>query len=168
MSTKKMAIVGLFSAIAFAVMFLEFPIFPSASFLKYDPSEVFALITAIEYGFGSATAVIIIKDILFYFAKSGDIVGIAMNALAGILFVGFSLIFWRKSKVLSGISSVLLTTAALSVVNAVVVPLYFRIPFDQYVKFLPWVIAFNLVKFSINFILGVVLDKYTQRVFRLD
>lgn len=167
MSTKKMAIVGLFAAIAFAVMFLEFPIFPAANFLKYDPSEIFALLASLPYGFGAGTAVIIVKDILFYFAKSGDIVGIAMNAAAGIMFIGFALLFWKRGKIIAGIASVLLTTAGLSAINAVVVPLYLHLPFKTYMSFLPWIVAFNLVKFSINYILGVLLYRYTEKVFRL-
>ncbi|MCD6450263.1 MAG: ECF transporter S component [Thermotogaceae bacterium] len=168
MNTKKIALVGVFSAVALAVMFIEFPIFPAATFLKYDPSDIVALLVAIPYGISSGFTVIVIKDILYYLIKSGDIVGILMNILAGFSFVFFAAKFWNKNKVLAGSSAIVITTLLMTGINAIVVPFYFKAPFSLYLKFLPWIVAFNLVKFGIDFIVAMPLIKYLDKVFRLD
>lgn len=89
-SIKRISFVGVFSALATLMMFLEFPIFPQASFLKYDPSEIPALIVSFLLGPKVGMLVILIKDILFFLVKSGDPVGIAMNAVLGMSFVGLA------------------------------------------------------------------------------
>jgi len=167
MNTRKISLVGIFSAVALAVMFIEFPIFPAASFLKYDPSDIVALLVAIPYGITSGFTVIVIKDILYYLIKSGDIVGILMNILAGFSFVFFAAKFWNKNKIFAGSLAITITTILMAAVNAVVVPFYFKAPFSMYLKFLPWIIAFNLVKFGIDFVAAMPLIKYLEKVFRL-
>ncbi len=168
MNTKKISLVGVFSAVALAVMFIEFPIFPAASFLKYDPSDIVALLVAIPYGISSGFTVIVIKDILYYLIKSGDIVGILMNIIAGFSFVFFAAKFWNKNRILAGSLATIVTTILMVAINAVVVPFYFKAPFSLYLKFLPWIIAFNLIKFGIDFVAVIPLTKYLDKVFRLD
>jgi len=97
-SIKKISFVGIFSALATLVMFLEFPIFPQASFLKYDPSEIPALIVSFLLGPGVGMFVVLVKDILFFLMKSGDPVGIAMNAVLGMSFVGIAGLIYHRNK----------------------------------------------------------------------
>ena len=57
-STKRIAITALFCAVAaISTLFLEFPILPGVTFLKYDPSAIVALIAG--FAFGPATGVIV-------------------------------------------------------------------------------------------------------------
>jgi len=168
MNTKKISLVGIFSAVALAIMFIEFPIFPAASFLKYDPSDIIALLVAIPYGISAGFTIIVIKDILYYLIKSGDIVGILMNMLAGFSFVFFAAKFWNRSRILAGSLAIAITTILMAVVNAIVVPFYFKAPFSLYLKFLPWVIAFNLIKFGVDFVVSIPLMKYLDKVFKLN
>ncbi len=167
MKTKQIAFVGIFSALAFAVMFLEIPIFPAAPFLKYDPSEVFALITALFMNVKTGAIVIIVKNVLFYFAKSGDIVGIIMSTIAGVVFVSIAAAIWKKRKIIAaGFVSTIVVTCVMVAANAIVVPFYFKAPFSLFVKFLPWIVLFNIVKFASNFVLACFVHRYLEKVFR--
>ena len=49
-NTKKIALAGLFTALALIASFIELPIFPAAPWLKYDPSGVVCLIAALAFG----------------------------------------------------------------------------------------------------------------------
>ncbi len=168
--TKRLTLTGIFAGLGFALMFLEFPIFPQATFLKYDPSDIPALILTLNLGYTAGITVVLVKDILFYFAKSGDIVGIAMNALAGIVFVSLSKLFWSTTFKSRLIASVIVGSGVTTVMlgaNAIVVPMYFKAPFDVFLKFLPFIIAFNLVKFIVDFHVGALIDDRLRFVLRL-
>ncbi|HIP92364.1 MAG TPA: ECF transporter S component [Thermotoga sp.] len=171
--TKRIVIIGMFSAVATIMMFFEFPIFPQASFLKFDPSEIPALIVSFMIDPLAGATVVLVKDILFFFIKSGDPVGIAMNAAAGVIFVVVAgMIYHRKKTKIRAIKgmvlSTLCTTLALVGLNALVVPLYFRAPFELFLKFLPFIVAFNLIKFSIDSFVTFLIYKRISILFKLE
>jgi riboflavin transporter FmnP len=69
-NTKRIVGTAVFAALSYAVSFLEFPIFPMASFLKLDFSAVFIALCAFIFGpiFGiSACAV---KEFICFITKS--------------------------------------------------------------------------------------------------
>lgn len=68
--TKTIVGLAVFSALSFVISFLEFPIFPAASFLKLDFSAVFTLLGG--YIFGPVGGVIIcgVKELLCFLIKS--------------------------------------------------------------------------------------------------
>jgi len=43
-SAVRIATIGIMSALATGLMFLELPIFPSVNFLKFDPSDILPLL----------------------------------------------------------------------------------------------------------------------------
>jgi len=171
---KDIALIGVFSALSFALMFLEIPLIPAVNFLKYDPSEVAALILALNTSALHGVLVIIVKDVLFYFAKSGDIIGITMNAIAGIVFVWLVVKFWEK-KVLSALASIGGTSALMTALNAVAFPIYFTVMkfgsagqgLDFFLKVWWAVLLFNAIKFSIDFVLALLLNERVEKIFRL-
>ncbi len=168
--TKRLTLTGVFAGLGFVLMFLEFPIFPQATFLKYDPSDISAMILTLNLGYTAGVMVVLVKDLLFYFAKSGDLVGVAMNALAGIVFVILGGFFWSEmlgKRIVYSLVVASGVTAVMVAVNAVVVPLYFRAPFDVFLKFLPFIIGFNLIKFSLDYHLSALINKRLKFVFRL-
>jgi riboflavin transporter FmnP len=174
MRAKDLALIGIFSALSFGLMFLEVPLLPFVSFLKYDPSEVPALILALNTTTLHGILVIVFKDILFYFAKSGDIIGIGMNMLAGIVFVWIAKALWKR-KLVAGIGSVSITSAVMTAVNAGAIPLYFTIMkwgsasdgLKFYAKIWWAILLFNVLKFSIDFIVSVPLNRRMEKIFRL-
>lgn len=102
-NTRKMAMVGMFSALAMILMLFEFPLFFAPSFYKLDFSEVPILIGA--YAFGPAAGVMMefIKIVLKLFVKgtSTAFVGDLANFAVGCsLILPASIIyrFWKKKK----------------------------------------------------------------------
>ncbi len=174
MKTRDIALIGVFSALSFGLMFLEFPLIPAANFLKYDPSEIPALILALNSSTLHGILTIIFKDVLFYFAKSGDPIGISMNALAGIFFIFLVKKFWRR-KTVAGIISVTGTSALMTALNALVIPIYFIVMkwgnasdgFRFYLKVWWAILMFNIFKFGIDFLITIPLNKRMEGIFRL-
>ena len=175
MRNRDIAIVGVFSALAFGLMFLEVPLLPFVSFLKYDPSEIPALILAVNTGVVQGITVILIKDVLFYFAKSGDVIGVVMNFIAGTAFIVLAAKFWRN-KVLSSITSVGGTSALMTALNAATVPLYFVVMkwgsasdgFRFFLKVWWGILVFNILKFSIDYVLSVLINRRVSGLFKSE
>ncbi len=173
MRTRDIAIVGIFSALAFGLMFLEVPLLPFVNFLKYDPSEIPALILAVNSGIAQGITVILIKDILFYFAKSGDVIGIIMNFIAGAMFIILASKLW-KNKLLSSVVSVGGTSVLMTALNAATVPLYFIVMkwgsasdgFKFFLKVWWGILVFNILKFSIDYVLTALINKRVRGLFK--
>ncbi|ABR30894.1 riboflavin transporter [Thermosipho melanesiensis] len=171
-NAKKVAIIGVFAALAFVVMYIEFPIFPTVNFLKYDPSDILALLVAFIYSPTIGIIVLAIKDILFFIFKSGDIVGIAMNFAAGALFiVPAALIYANKGKfreILGYVIGIVAATGGMALLNMVVVPYYWKVPLSEVFKLLPWIIGFNAIKFSIDSVINVIIHKRVRGILEPD
>ena len=97
--TKYIAVVGIMSALGFALMMLEFPLpFIIPGFIKFDFSELPALITAFAYGPLSGILVCLIKNLLHMPFSSSACVGEISNFLLGAIFVGVAGAFYRNRK----------------------------------------------------------------------
>ena len=98
----------MFAALAFAVSYLEFPIFPAASFLQMDFSCVFVLLGG--FMFGPVAAVIIsgVKECLRLFTTGTGGVGELANFIVTFSFVIVPTLVYRFRK---GLPLVVLTLA---------------------------------------------------------
>ncbi len=68
--TKKISTIAIFSALAFIVSLLEFPIFSEASFLQFDFSSVFVLLSGFMFGPLYAVICSLIKETLRFLTVS--------------------------------------------------------------------------------------------------
>ena len=59
-SSEKIAKYALFVALSMAVSFIEFPLIPDLSYLKYDPSGIVCLVAGFAYGPAAAAIVSIL------------------------------------------------------------------------------------------------------------
>ncbi len=169
-STTRIATIGIMSALATGLMFLEFPIFPAVGFLKYDPSDILPILAGFIFGPIDSVLILAIKNLMFYLLKSGDIVGILMNFAAGISYLlPVVLIYrWRKNRVFEIIGyviGVIVVTGVMTLLNMVVVPAYWKIPFEETLKFLPWIAGFNAIKFSIDSVVNALLRERVEKIF---
>lgn len=62
----------------------------------------------------------------------------------------------------------LFTTGFALGLNALIVPLYFKAPFDLYLKFFPFILAFNLVKFGVDSMVTFFVYKKVSSIFKLE
>ena len=128
---KSLAVVAIMGAIGFILMVLEFPMpFLIPPFIKFDFSELPAIITAFALGPIQGIIVCLIKNLLHLFVTTSAGVGELSNFILGAIFVGTAGIIYRYKKTRSGalIGSIIgaLLMAVISVVSNyfVVYPAY--------------------------------------------
>jgi len=129
--------VALLAAIAFIIMFLQFPLPLFPTFLTIDLSDVPAIIGAIVYGPAAGIIIEAIKNLL-HWLTSGSVTGVPIgefaNFLTGTVYILVSTWLFRKRKTFSSLISGMV---AGTIVTAIVMSIanYFVI-FPSYAYFL--------------------------------
>lgn len=101
-SLRGLATVAIMSAISYVLMMLEFSVPLVPSFLKFDFSELPALITSFAFGPLYGMAVCLVKNLLHLpFTQTGG-VGELSNFLLGAIFVGCAGLIYRFMNNLKG------------------------------------------------------------------
>lgn len=168
MSTKKLVNVSLLSVLGFLLMFtIEFPLPFLPPFLKYDPSEIPALIAAFAWGPWTGVVVELIKTVLFFLSgkATSGIIGATAAFLAGGSFVFASGIIYEKIHTKFGaIISLAVGSIAMTVVMTlanyfVLLPLWGITQAEVLPLVISAVIPFNLAKACISSIATFVVYK---------
>ena len=125
LSVRKMAIIGVFSAVSFVLMLLEFPLPFAPSFYKFDFSDMPALVGGFAAGPFAGVMIEFIKILLKLVIKgtSSGFVGEIANFVVGAAFVVPATIIYRlrktrKTALISCIVGTLCITLAGSFLNA--------------------------------------------------
>ena len=116
-TARRIAYIATFTAISFALRFLQFPILPAVPFLKFDFSDAFILICA--YALGPVAGIIagVMKEVIYGIAFTGSaFVGEIANIIILIPFILIPSIMYKKHK---GIKSVLFWLAVACVVRTI-------------------------------------------------
>lgn len=90
---------------AVAMLTVKFPIVPAAPFLKYDPSDVVALLAGFWVGPGSGVLVVLLKDVLIWLLRGGNPLRLVADFAAGGTFVGvaaWALARWAAGRGIEG------------------------------------------------------------------
>jgi len=167
-NTKKIALIGLFCAIAYIFTLIGglLPI-SVAGFLKYDPKDVIVAIAGFILGPASALAISCIAALLELVTgiSTTGLYGLLMNIISTASFACISSFIYKKSKSLRSaivglIVSTLVTTALMLLWNYFITPLYMHVPREAILKMLPTVfLPFNLIKYGINACLALLIYK---------
>ena len=163
-STKQLVTMALMCAIAALLSFIEFPIFPAASFLKLDISLVPSAVVGFAYGAGPGVLVGTVCAVV-HAAISGNWVGAIMNIIVTCAFVIPSAALYKRNRTFKGavtgmvVSVVCLVVAAI-VANLVIDPLFYGLPFETVAGLIvPAILPFNIIK-------GVVIALLTGLVYK--
>lgn len=166
--TKKLAVLALFSAVSvMLVVLIHFPIFPSASFLEYDPANIPILICAFVFGPSAGlmvTVVVAVVQGLTVSANSG-IYGIIMHILATSTFVATAALIYRRKKTMlyagaGVIAGTIAMAAVMACANLLITPLFTGGSVNDVKRqLLPLIIPFNIIKAGINGIIAFALFK---------
>lgn len=164
-TARRIAYIATFTALSFALRFLQFPILPAVPFLKFDFSDAFILICA--YALGPVAGIIsgVMKEVIYGIAFTGSaFVGEIANIIILIPFILIPSIIYKKHK---GIKSVLLWLSVACIVRtiwSIPVNMFLNFPafvgfnwelgMKTFVKVWHWATLFNLIK---NIILAVVV-----------
>lgn len=190
LSTRVLVKVGLLSAVAFLLMFIEMPIpglFPD--FLKIDISDMLALIAGLAMGPAAGICVEIVKNFLHTIvATTTGGVGEIANIIVGSAFVvATSVVYRRKKDFKSLVIGFVCGTLAIIAVGSIV-NYFFLLPFygqlmgmdaiislgkavnpnvHNLLTFVIWFIApFNLIKGVMISILSIPLYKKLERLIK--
>ncbi len=175
-NTRKMVTLGLFAAISIVlVVIIHFPIFPAVAFLEYDPADVPIIIATFAFGPLSGFALTAVVSILqgVTVSSSSGIIGIIMHIFStgSYCLVGGNVYKRNKTKkgaVLALISGTAASAVIMTLWNILVTPHYMGIPVAAIFKFLPWIIAFNIIKASVNSILAYFVYKPVSNIIKKD
>ena len=164
-STKRIAVTALFCAVsAIATLFLEFPILPGVTWLKYDPSGIVALIAGFAFGPATAAAVSVIPN-LVHLATASGIYGVIMAVLATFTLAVPAALVYRHDTSLRGAIlgmavGAVVCLAACILGNVVVTPFYAGMPVDAVIALIvPALLPFNLLKIALNCVVCALVYK---------
>ena len=96
MNIRRLTGTAMLSAIAYVLMFLEFPIPLIPSFIKMDFSELPALIASFAYGPAAGVIVCLIKNLIHLLNTQSGGVGELSNFILGAVFVFIAGIIYKK------------------------------------------------------------------------
>lgn len=170
-TTRKIAGMAIFAAIAYGVSFLEFSVFPASAvwFLKLDFSNAFIMLAGFMYGPVAAFFVGIIKELLCLIGTSTFGVGQIANVLVILVYVLPPSIIYLKHKGFKVVAISLLCSCVLQTVAALVVNKFITFPLygmsDVFDESFWLIVAFNVIKSVSVSIITVLLYKRISYVF---
>ena len=132
---KKLAVIAIFSAIAFVLMLIDFstPFIPS--FVKLDFSEIPALLSAFMFGPIEGVAVCLIKNLLHLTMTTTGGVGELANFLLGAAFAGTAGLVYKFRHTFKGGLAGCLSGSAVMAIVSFPVNLFITYPFYANVFF---------------------------------
>lgn len=167
-SNKKIALIGLFCAIAYIFTLIGglLPI-SVAGFLKYDPKDIIVAIAGFILGPASALAISTLTALLELVTgiSTTGFYGLLMNIISTASFSCIASYIYKKRKTLGGaivglIIATLTTTALMLLWNYFVTPFYMGVQREVVAKMLPTTfLPFNLIKYGINACLALLIYK---------
>ncbi|MDR3314391.1 MAG: ECF transporter S component [Oscillospiraceae bacterium] len=176
---QKMVLTALLSAMAIGLFYLEFPLFPAASYLKLDFSDFPALVAGIFIGPVAGVVVELLKNLVELLTKGlgttmgfGNLmnfaVGVAYVLPASLLFRGFK---QRKAlgAALGCIAGLLAIVAVGLGMNYIVAPLFYRyfvqreITHAEIIASLGYATLINLIKGAMLSVGAILLLNWQKR-----
>ena len=172
-SATHIAYMALFTALAFVVTFLEFPIFPVAPYLKLDFANVFFMIEGYIFGPVEAIVSIGIKELLCLTKSSSGGVGELANFLMSTAFIIIPSLLYRFKKGRWWVAVTLVMACVLQVAVSLPVNRYINFPFfmgdgaaEAFAEAWPFVLAFNAIKSVIVSVIVVIIYKPLSRLIK--
>lgn len=162
--TRQLVTMALLCAIGVLLSFIEFPLIPGVTWLKYDASAMPAMVCGFAFGTGGGLAVGIAGAIIHGMLMA-DFSGAVMNILVVIGFVVPASLVYQHGRTLPRaiiglIASVVCAVIMAIVGNLVITPAYLGVPMDAVIAMiLPILVPFNLAKGIINAVLTLAVYK---------
>lgn len=172
-STKRFTITACLAAVAFLLMFIEFPVIPVVSYLKLDFSDVPILLGTVMYGPVTGILIGVVKCLLHGLTRGFspvEMLGLFANLCTSIaLLLPFSWVFHRRRWTLrqrlligGGLATVVMTIVMTAFNYYVLTPAYMQmfnwhptLPINQLM--LLGVVPFNLIKgVLVSLVFGII------------
>ena len=174
-STRRLVALALFTAMAYVISMLSFPIFPATPYLKLDFGNVFILLSAFLFGPIEGIVVCLLKEVLSLINSSSGGVGEIANFLMTTGYILIPAIVYRckkglKAVLFSLVAACFFGTAVALVANRwIVFPLYMKDAAAGVFASVFWfVTAFNLIKTAsigvVSFLLYKRLSGFMKKI----
>lgn len=172
-SAAYLAKTGMLAAMATVLLLLEFPLFPSAPFLKLNISDLPSLIAAFMFGPISGIVCNAVKIGLFLLLKgtSSGFVGDLSNLISGTVYTLVAgLIYMRhkskKGAIIALVSGSIAFCLTMTACNALILfPFYGITDKTVIAAQIPIVLAFNAIKTALTSLAAFFLYKTLHRLF---
>lgn len=128
-TAARIAYIALFTALAYVVTFLEFPIFPAVSFLKLDFANVFFLFEGFLFGPVEVIVSILVKELLCLADSSTMGVGELANFIMSFAYVIVPSVGYRFLKGKGWVCTLLAVACVLQIGVSFLVNRYINFPF---------------------------------------
>ena len=162
--TKQLVTIALMAAIAILLSFAEYPIIPSAPFLKLDVALVPATVVGFAYGPGPGILVGVVSAV-GHAIYTSNWVGALMNIIVTCCYVLPASLIYQRNRTFKGgmiglaVSFVCLVVGAV-IANLIIDPTFYFMKFDDVVALIiPAIIPFNVIK-------GLVVSGLTGLVYK--
>ncbi len=165
-STKRLTLMAMLAAIAYAAMLITRPLPAVAGFLSYDLKDVIIAIAGFLLGPAAALIITVTVSLIeMVTVSSTGPIGLLMNVLSTAAFALPPSLLYRRERTLKNAAlglglGVALMTAMMLAWNYIVTPMYMGVP-RQVVAgmLLPTFLPFNLVKGGLNAGITMLLYK---------
>ena len=144
---RALIVMAIMSALGYVLMLLEFPLpMVIPSFIKFDFSELPAIITSFALGPVYGVGVCFFKNLLHLFNTTTACVGEASNFVLGSFFVFIAGLIYKKKKTFKG--AIIATIIGALVMAVVSIPINYYIMYPFYSEFfgLPLVAILGMYK----------------------
>jgi len=163
--------IGMLSALAFIIMFFEFPLLPTAPHLKMDLSDIPAIVGAFAFGPLAGVIIELIKNLLHFITRTqtGGI-GEMANFVTGAAFViSAGLIYMRNKNKTNAIIGLAVGTVIMSLVMCfanyyILLPLYMPALFEG-----PKSVVINIIlttALPFNILKGIIVSAITIIIYK--
>lgn len=166
-NTKKITLLGMLAAIAYAVIFVcHFLIPPVAGFLTLDVKDTIIAIAGFIFGPLSAALVgAVVAAVEMVTISATGPIGLVMNILSSCCFACVAAFIYKRKHTLKGaitglVVGCLAATAVMLLWNFLITPLYMGVPRETVAAMLvPVFLPFNLGKYILNAAITMLIYK---------
>lgn len=168
-STRQLVTMALMCAIGTLLSFIEFPLLPGVTWLKFDASNMPAMVAGFAYGPAGGVAVGIVTAIIHGLLMA-DFTGALMNILVVTCFVLPAALIYKKKRtykfaIIGLVFSIIADVIGSIIGNLLLTPSWLGVPFDAVVALIiPVLIPFNLLKGLLNSVITLIVYKSISNI----
>lgn len=168
-STRQLVTMALMCAIGTLLSFIEFPLLPGVTWLKFDASNMTAMVAGFAYGPAGGVAVGIVTAIIHGLLMA-DFTGALMNILVVTCFVLPAALIYKKKRtykfaIIGLVFSIIAGVIGSIIGNLLLTPSWLGVPFDAVVALIiPVLIPFNLLKGLLNSVITLIVYKSISNI----
>ena len=168
-STQQLVTMALMCAIGTLLSFIEFPLLPGVTWLKFDASNMPAMVAGFAYGPAGGVAVGIVTAIIHGLLMA-DFTGALMNILVVTCFVLPAALIYKKKRtykfaIIGLVFSIIAGVIGSIIGNLLLTPSWLGVPFDAVVTLIiPVLIPFNLLKGLLNSVITLIVYKSISNI----